>query len=148
MRVVMSILAAAAWVALVFVTARTVQPTVVGAASLSGAVAVEGGASPASPNDDSGGDRINGRKLFLKNNCYTCHGGRGGGGMCLSLRANPADAADAIGDVLPGGNPAGMPSFRGFVTDRDIRDLAAYIRSLRTSQEPTFTHWWEAVPSQ
>jgi len=26
--------------------------------------------------------------------------------------------------------------------------LQAYFRSIRTSAEPTFTHWWEAVPTR
>ena len=96
---------------------------------------------------DDNGDRINGRKLFLKNNCYICHGGRGGGGMCPSLRRDPPDEGD-VEDAVLNGTRSGMPSFRTFVTSSDIRDLAAYIQSLRTPNEPTFTHWWEAVPSQ
>jgi hypothetical protein len=29
-----------------------------------------------------------------------------------------------------------------------MQDLFAYIDSLRTPNEPTFTHWWEANPTQ
>jgi hypothetical protein len=27
-------------------------------------------------------------------------------------------------------------------------NVMAYIQTLRTSREPTFTHWWETVPSR
>jgi len=129
MRVVISVLASAAGIALVLLTAGTAH------------------SSSAIAHDDSKGDRINGRKLFLKLNCYICHGGRGGGGMCPSLRNDPPDESDVEHAVLEG-TSSGMPSFRRFVTSRDVADLAAYIQSLRTDREPTFTHWWEAVPTQ
>ena len=105
------------------------------------------GVSAARSDDDSNGNVVNGRKLFLKNNCYICHGGRGGGGMCPSLREDPPDADDVAEAVL-NGTRSGMPSFRGLVTSQEIQDLAAYLQSLRTNREPTFTHWWETVPTQ
>ena len=147
MRVVLSVLASAAWVALALLTVKTVQPAVVGAAAARSAVEAAGRARAARLFDDSNGDRINGRKMFLKNNCYICHGGRGGGGMCPSLRNDPPDESD-VEDAVLNGTSSGMPSFRGLVTKQEIQDLAAYIQSLRTNREPTFTHWWEAVPSQ
>ena len=145
MRVVLNVLAWIAWIGLVLFTAKTVQPTEAMAAALSRAV--EPAASASATLADSNGDPINGRKMFLKNNCYICHGGRGGGGMCPSLRNDPPDASDVEEAVL-NGTSSGMPSFRAFVTNQEVQDLAAYIQSLRTSREPTFTHWWEAVPSQ
>ena len=148
MRVVLSVIASAAWVALGVLTARTVQPTDVRAATLGSVVERAAGASSASPQDGSTGDRINGRKVYLKNNCYICHGGRGGGGMCPSLREDPITDPGDVAEFVLNGTASGMPSYRGFVTDQEIRDLAAYFGSLRTGQEPTFTHWWETVPSQ
>lgn len=146
MRIVLSVVAWIAWVGLVFLVVRTAQPASMQAAAF-GRVA-GAAASPARHDDDKGGDPINGRKVFLKNNCYICHGGRGGGGMCPSLREDPDEAAEEVREVVLEGTSTGMPSFRRFVTDQEIRDLAAYLRSLRTDHEPTFTHWWEAVPSQ
>jgi cytochrome c551 len=93
------------------------------------------------------GDPMNGRKVFLRENCYICHGGRAGGGMCPSLRDRRPDESDVEEFVL-NGSPSGMPSFRARVTAREIRDLAAYFKTLRSPEEPTFTHWWEAVPVQ
>jgi cytochrome c551 len=92
----------------------------------------------------SGGNAIRGRKVYLKANCYGCHGGRGGGGMGKSLREERESEAEAILD----GTGSGMPAYRGILTSAEISDVGAYIRSLRTAAEPTFTHWWEAVPSQ
>jgi mono/diheme cytochrome c family protein len=98
--------------------------------------------------DDAHGDIVNGRKVFLRANCYTCHGGRAGGAMCPSLRADRPDFDDVEKAVL-NGTPSGMPSFRGVVSRQEIADLAAYFQSLRTPAEPTFTHWWEpGVPAQ
>jgi mono/diheme cytochrome c family protein len=90
---------------------------------------------------DTKGDPNNGRKLFLANNCYICHGGRGGGGMCPSLRASRPDAGD-VRDALLRGEPQGMPSFAALLSDLDIADIAEYIHSLRSNNEPTFVEWW------
>jgi cytochrome c551 len=92
---------------------------------------------------DDDGDPINGRRLFLKMNCYGCHGGRGGGGMCPSLRDRGVDP-----DVIREGSPKGMPAFGQLLTDQEILDLVAYIKSMRSPDEPTFTHWWELVPTR
>src|SRR5690348_15583577 len=67
-----------------------------------------------------------GRRQFLKNNCYGCHGGRGGGGMGPNLRGGDVDVEEAVQ-----GLPGGMPAFRN-LTETDINNLEAYIRSLRT----------------
>ena len=91
---------------------------------------------------DDNGNAINGRKVFLRENCYTCHGGRGGGGMCPPLRENPPDESD-VKDVIEDGTSSGMPSFRNRVNDQEIADLAAYFQTFRSAREPTFTHWWE-----
>ena len=90
---------------------------------------------------DTAGDPVNGRKLFLENNCYICHGGRGGGGMCPSLRDSRPDAGD-VADAVLNGKPQGMPSFAALLSDLDVNDLAAYIHSLRSNNEPTFVEWW------
>jgi mono/diheme cytochrome c family protein len=104
-------------------------------------------ATAADASDDDG-NPINGRKVFLRENCYSCHGGRAGGGMCPSLREDPPDESD-IDDVIEEGTENGMPSYEGRVSEREIEDLAAYFETLRTPREPTFTHWWEpGIPSQ
>jgi mono/diheme cytochrome c family protein len=102
------------------------------------------GAAAAAAFKPAGGSAVNGRKLYLRENCYGCHGGRGGGGMCPSLRRDRPDDDSVIRE----GTPTGMPAFGQRLTEQEIVDLIAYIQSLRTDAEPTFTHWWEAVPSQ
>jgi mono/diheme cytochrome c family protein len=87
-----------------------------------------------------------GRRLFLQFNCYGCHGGRAGGGMGPNFR-DDRPTADDVKNAVEEGLPGGMPRFEN-LEDRDIKNLVSYIKSLRTPAEPTFTHWWEAVPSQ
>jgi mono/diheme cytochrome c family protein len=139
MRIVPALFWASA-TALVVVLSASIAQSNEGAVAAATPVEVRAGA------DD--GDRINGRKVFLRENCYICHGGRGGGGMCPSLREDPPGESD-IDDVIEEGTPNGMPSYRGRVSEREIEDLAAYFESFRSSREPTFTHWWEpGVPSR
>jgi mono/diheme cytochrome c family protein len=97
---------------------------------------------------DGDGDPVNGRRVYLRENCYICHGGRVGGGMCPSFRDDPPDESD-IDHAIEDGTESGMPSYRGRVSEKEIEDIAAYFESLRTAREPTFTHWWEpGVPSR
>jgi cytochrome c551 len=84
-----------------------------------------------------------GRRVFLRENCYGCHGGRAGGGMGPNLRGGADDVKDAVQEGLEGGMPA-FPQ----LSRLDIDNLEAYFRSIRTPGEPTFTHWWEAVPTR
>ena len=87
-----------------------------------------------------------GRRVFLKENCYGCHGGRGGGGQGPNFRSDRPDEDD-VKEAVREGKQGGMPAFPN-LTSRDIDNLAAYFKTLRTRAEPTFTHWWEAVPTQ
>jgi mono/diheme cytochrome c family protein len=84
-----------------------------------------------------------GRRVYLRENCYGCHGGRSGGGMGPNLRSEAEDVGEAVRQGLEGGMPA-FPT----VTSQEIQYLQAYFRSIRTSTEPTFTHWWEAIPTK
>jgi mono/diheme cytochrome c family protein len=122
------------------------------------ATALLAGCGPQQPSDPASGQmhadparspaastpaQISGRKVFLRENCYSCHGQFAGGGMCPNLRGREVDV-----DVVFNGTPTGMPNFSGRVTDRELNDIEAYLASLGTANEPTFFHWWEAVPSQ
>jgi len=111
------------------------------------AVSDDGGNSgPGRGGDDNeeGGNPVIGRAFFLRENCYGCHGGRAGGGMCPNLRDDRPDFDD-VREVVREGTPTGMPSFPE-LSDQNIRDIAAYFKSLRTPAEPTFTHWWDVLP--
>jgi mono/diheme cytochrome c family protein len=84
-----------------------------------------------------------GRRVYLRENCYGCHGGRAGGGMGPNLRSEADDVREAVHQ----GEEGGMPAYPR-MSSLDIQNLQAYFRSIRTSAEPTFTHWWEAVPTR
>ncbi|MDQ1468978.1 MAG: hypothetical protein QOJ99_458 [Bryobacterales bacterium] len=116
-----------------------------------GLLVAAGGAGLSSADEGRGdgkasGSAIEGRRVFLANNCYGCHGGRVGGGMCPEFRSTKPDI-DAIEEAVRKGTETGMPRFPN-LTRVDTQNLAAYFQSLRTSAEPTFTHWWEPMPSQ
>lgn len=80
-----------------------------------------------------------GRQLFLWYNCYGCHGGHGGGGMGPSLR-NPVwiyGSSDAeIFASISEGRAHGMPAWGTKIPEDQIWKLVAYIKSMRTPQEP------------
>lgn len=97
------------------------------------------GAKPANPFGGDAQAMADGRRMFVRFNCSGCHGGRGGGGMGPSLRddtwlygAQDADIFDSIAQ----GRGKGMPAWRTRVPPDDIWRMVAYIKSLRTQQEP------------
>lgn len=80
-----------------------------------------------------------GRELFVRMNCSGCHGGRAGGGMGPSLRDvdwlyGSTDAQ--IFDSIAEGRAHGMPSWGSKLNDDQIWKLVAYVKSLRTPDEP------------
>ncbi len=100
---------------------------------------MRGIASPAATLSSAG----EGRRVYLKLNCYGCHGMHGYG----TMGPNIAGEGDVTEWIYAGG-VQGMPSFRALMTSTDILNMNAYLKSIGTPVEPTFTHWWEAVPSQ
>lgn len=82
---------------------------------------------------------VEGRTLFVRMNCSGCHGGRAGGGMGPSLR--DADwlygSSDAqVFDSIAEGRGKGMPSWGTRLPEDQIWKLVAYVKSLRTPNEP------------
>lgn len=130
---------AAVFTATLLWSAATVPPSGLAlAASLTGSVGASGSADHGNP--------IEGRRIYMRDNCYVCHGGYAGGLMCPSLREDRPDD-DEVREVVRNGTPNGMPPFP-HLTELDIQNLAAYFETLRRDNEPTFTHWWEPVPTQ
>lgn len=108
------------------------------------ALVAMGGALPASAKAlNAAGE---GRRLYLKLNCYGCHGMSGLGAMGPRLKGE-GELEDVTEAVMFGADE-GMPSYRKYVTSTDIKNIAAYLRSLGTKSEPTFNHWWEDNPSR
>ncbi len=91
-----------------------------------------------------GGDQklaVQGRELFIANNCYSCHGGLAGGAMGPSLRDTTwkyGGTDSMIYHSIHDGRPMGMPPWAGRLNDRQIGALIEYIHSLRTRSEPQF----------
>ncbi len=75
-----------------------------------------------------------GRHVF-EQNCAVCHGMDAGGGRGPSLRrAHIARAPDeaALCELIETGIPPEMPD-GGFLTDEDVREVVAYVRSVGQS---------------
>ena len=79
-----------------------------------------------------------GKLLFSSYNCSGCHA-NGGGGMGPALMDDQwiyGYAPDQVYLSILEGRPQGMPTFRGRIPDDQIRQIAAYVRSL-ASLTPT-----------
>lgn len=104
-------------------------------------VLVLAGIAPASAASPVG-NPARGRALFVKNGCYACHGYDGQGSIYTGLRIAPDPPPwQVIAAFIR--NPPGlkrpysnwplfvMPPFTAnMVTDRDVRDICAYLKSV------------------
>jgi cytochrome c oxidase cbb3-type subunit III len=73
-----------------------------------------------------------GQELYTWMNCVGCHS-HGGGGMGPPLMDDQwryGGRIDQIATTIAEGRPNGMPAWRGKLTDDQIWQLAAYVRSL------------------
>ena len=73
-----------------------------------------------------------GQQLYLQMNCVGCHS-HGGGGMGPPLMDDQwryGGRIDQIAASIAEGRPNGMPAWRQKLTDDQIWQLAAYVRSL------------------
>lgn len=80
-----------------------------------------------------------GRQLFIWYNCYGCHGGRGGGGMGPSLRDQTWVYGSSDADIynsIAQGRAKGMPAWGMKIPQDQIWQLVAYIKSMRSDEEP------------
>ena len=76
------------------------------------------------------GNAGNGKKLWVKDNCYTCHGydGHGGAGARVAPKPIPLPAFMAIVRHPPAST---MPTFsEKVIPDSDLRDIWAYLNSI------------------
>lgn len=86
-----------------------------------------------------------GRRAFMRMNCYSCHGMSGHG---ASMGPSLVGEADEVAEVVVGGEDGGMPSFKNNLCANDLANLKAYIELLGSGTEPTFVNWWESQPSR
>jgi cytochrome c oxidase cbb3-type subunit 3 len=73
-----------------------------------------------------------GQQLYMQMNCVGCHS-HGGGGMGPPLMDDEwryGGRIDQIATTIAEGRPNGMPAWRGKLTEGQIWELAAYVRSL------------------
>jgi len=78
----------------------------------------------------SSGDATNGKKLFLRDGCYECHGYAGQGGAAGARIA--AIGLNAPGLIRYVRAPAGqMPAYTDkVISDQELTDVWAYLQSL------------------
>lgn len=80
-----------------------------------------------------------GRRVFTAYNCAGCHGDHGGGGMGPSLRDERwlfGDTHEQIAQSIAEGRAHGMPAWRQMLTPAQMWKVTAYIKSMRTPEEP------------
>ena len=78
------------------------------------------------------GDVANGKKLFLADGCYQCHGYAGQGGRAGARIGPPV--LNAAGVIRYVRRPAGqMPAFtEKVISDRELTDIYAYLKTFPT----------------
>lgn len=81
-----------------------------------------------------------GKQLFMAMNCVGCHfhGGGGMGPPLMDTKWIYGSSIDNIAATIREGRPNGMPSFRGFLPDEQIWQIAAYVKTLSAGAPPPF----------
>jgi mono/diheme cytochrome c family protein len=92
-----------------------------------------GGRSPAIAQDQPTGDPVNGKRVYLADGCFECHGRSGQGGAmnyqipALAKLQLPVESFVAFLRAAPND----MPSFSASVlSDKDATDVYAFLQSL------------------
>ena len=84
-----------------------------------------------------------GRRNFLKWNCYGCHGMNAAGGIGPNIQTK---GSPEVREAMRNGRPGGMPSFVQIAGVADMDNVAAYLASIGTPGEPKWVDWWIDVP--
>ena len=79
-----------------------------------------------------------GQRLYNQMNCVGCHfhGGGGIGVALMDAKWRYGGRIDQIAASIMEGRPNGMPAWRGRLTEQQVWQLAAYVRTLKTTAEP------------
>lgn len=84
------------------------------------------------PSDENAYDVSEGKTLFNTMNCVGCHS-HGGGGMGPALMDSQwiygSEPSQVFASIVEG-RPNGMPAWRGKLTNNQVWQLVAYVRSL------------------
>ena len=99
------------------------------------AMAVLGAGAPVVTADQAGpqGDAVNGKQIYLRDACFTCHGRSGQGGVFRGrapILAQTALPFDGFRELLRD-PPGDMPAYsEAVLSDNEIADIYAFIESL------------------
>jgi mono/diheme cytochrome c family protein len=89
------------------------------------------GAFAAAQSKDLTGNADNGKKIFVKNGCYQCHGYVGQGGVAGARLAQTKLPLAGFTAYVRNPPPGGMPPFRAkIMSDQELADVWAYIKSI------------------
>jgi mono/diheme cytochrome c family protein len=77
------------------------------------------------------GDPANGKRLFIRNGCYQCHGTVGQGGLAGPRLAQTKLTRDGFTSYVRNPRPSNMPPYRSKVmSDQELTDVYAYVQSV------------------
>lgn len=77
----------------------------------------------------------NGKRLYLKNGCYECHGYAGNGSSNRTRLAQTALSLDAFTSYVRNPPPGEMPPYRSkTMSDRELSDVYSYIKTFPASR--------------
>jgi ubiquinol-cytochrome c reductase cytochrome c subunit len=75
------------------------------------------------------GNAEKGKAAFVKHGCFQCHGFAGQGGAGKTVAPNPMPF-DAFNVFVRNTNGAMPPYQKGILSDEDLADIHAYLRSI------------------
>ena len=83
------------------------------------------------------GDSENGKRLFMRNGCYQCHGTVGQGSPVTGpkLAPNPIPF-DTLSNFVRTTNRAMPPFSKDILSDEDLGDIYAYLTSIPKGPDP------------
>ncbi len=103
------------------------------------AVSALGIAGSVSAQDAPQGDATNGKRVFLADGCFTCHGRSGQGGAYngpAPILAHTALPFDGFKGVVRN-PPNDMPAYsEAVLSDKDVADIYAFVESLPGPRSP------------
>jgi len=85
----------------------------------------------AAQSKDLTGNAYNGKRLFVRNGCYQCHGYVGQGGAAGARLAQTKLPLAGFTAFVRNPPPSGMPPYRAKVmSDQELADVWSYIKSI------------------
>jgi ubiquinol-cytochrome c reductase cytochrome c subunit len=95
------------------------------------ASALLAGQTPAPAAPAQTGDAENGKRLYMKNTCYFCHGTMGQGAGAVGARLGPP-MRNLVGFIRYVRRPSGqMPALTDkVISDQEVTDIFAYLRTI------------------